>query len=72
MDLGKIVFQVIYSEYQLVLLHMIRYVDRERVQKSPSLFGKFRGYREKARKANLENKNCFSSLVFPVDKRFSK
>lgn len=72
MDLDKIVFQVIHSECLLVLLHMVRYIDRERVKKSPYPFGKLRKYREKARKANLENKNCFSSLVFPVGKRFSK
>lgn len=29
MDLGKMIFQVIYSECQLVILHMIRYVDKE-------------------------------------------
>lgn len=29
MDLGKMIFQVIYSDCQVVLLHMIRYVDKE-------------------------------------------
>lgn len=29
MDFGKMIFGVIYSECQLILLHMIRYVDKE-------------------------------------------
>lgn len=33
MDLGKIVFQVIYSECQLFLLHVISHVDKDRFKK---------------------------------------
>lgn len=29
MDFGKMIFWVIYSECQLILLHVIRYVDKE-------------------------------------------
>ena len=33
MDLGKMTFQVIYSQCPLVLLHMIRHFNKERIKK---------------------------------------